>query len=99
MNMRGHEAVRRNSYVRFAPRGFHEIGEGFIILATIEQHALSRASIARVIHVSTRGESSPSCHGRNRHRNRVAMIRREARETDPIRSQTPANTNWRRVGV
>src|SRR6266550_5154806 len=57
-----HEAVRSNSHGSFRAREIHEPEEAIMILATIEQHALSRPSIEHVIHVTARGESTMASH-------------------------------------
>src|SRR5690349_5435727 len=97
MKMRREEAVRNNSHLEFGSRVLHEPDEGFIILATIEEHALSRTTIAYVIHVSARCHSSAPCHGANRDRNQIARSRPHAKRA--ARGQAPRRGEWRRNGV
>src|SRR6476646_7374209 len=66
MKMRLHEAVRSNSHRPFRARALHDAQEGIMILATIEQHALSRASIEHVIHVTAGCEPMMPSHDENR---------------------------------
>src|SRR5437868_14983914 len=97
MKMRQHEAVRNYSHPEFGPRRFHHFEVAFMILVTLEQHALSRTSIARVIHVSTLSEPSLPCHGPNRYRNRITrFLSRPVISRGSRWGQTPRRAETRR---
>src|SRR5262245_66671956 len=58
-----HQRERRNSHAVHRPRFFHQRDERVIIVVTTEENALSRPSIADVVHVSPRTLAMFSRHG------------------------------------
>src|SRR4051812_46936669 len=97
MKVRSKEAVRNYSHGSFSPRLFHERAERGIILVTCENIALSRPSIAHVIHVAPWCKAAASGHGRNRDGKRPAVVR--TRRRGASWGQTPISPARGEIGV
>src|SRR6266542_3891806 len=96
MQVRLHEAVRGNSHRSFSSRFFHEPHERVIILASVEQDALSRPAIEDVIHVTARCEAMTSRH--DEIAKAIALPTPDAR-VEPLSGVRPRGSMNRRIAV